>query len=206
MNKEVIFFDLDRTLIDTATINENCKKSTLLSSGINGQKYDECFQEYKNTLEHSADFDPNIFLEKMAKDLEVEKAKLEIGFWNKDNFCVYPEVFEVLSELAKNNNMAIFSEGVRDGWQIVKINNTEISKFFDLKISLIERRKLNSEVISKIPFGATVIDDKRVVIEKLYETRPDLKLYWINRTDEQEIKNSRVTTIQNLRELLLKKN
>ncbi len=206
MSKEVIFFDLDRTLIDTATINENCKKSTLLSSGINGQKYDECFQEYKNTLEHSADFDPNIFLEKMAKDLEVEKAKLEIGFWNKDNFCVYPEVFEVLSELAKNNNMAIFSEGVRDGWQIVKINNTEISKFFDLKISLIERRKLNSEVISKIPFGATVIDDKRVVIEKLYETRPDLKLYWINRTDEQEIKNSRVTTIQNLRELLLKKN
>lgn len=206
MSKEVIFFDLDRTLIDTATINENCKKSTLLSSGINGQKYDECFQEYKNTLEHSADFDPNIFLEKMAKDLEVEKAKLEIGFWNKDNFCVYPEVFEVLSELAKNNNMAIFSEGVRDGWQIVKINNTEISKFFDLKISLIERRKLNSEVISKIPFGATVIDDKRVVIEKLYETRPDLKLYWINRIDEQEIKNSRVTTIQNLRELLLKKN
>jgi len=125
-----------------------------------------------------------------------------MGFWNKDNFCIYPEVFEVLSKLAENNNLAIFSEGVRDEWQIVKIKNTKIKKFFDLKISLIERRKLDIEVIAKIPFGATVIDDKKMVIEKLYETRPDLKLYWVNRIDQEKIENDRVATIRNLRELI----
>ena len=91
---------------------------------------------------------------------------------------------------------------MRDEWQIVKIKNTKIKKFFDLKISLIERRKLDIEVIAKIPFGATVIDDKKMVIEKLYETRPDLKLYWVNRIDQEKIENDRVATIRNLRELI----
>jgi len=202
MNKETIFFDLDRTLVDTTTVNENCKNATLISSGIDYQAYDECFHAYRSTLEFSTDFNPVNFLNMMSKKSGIEKSKLAMGFWNKDNFCIYPEVFEVLSKLAENNNLAIFSEGVRDEWQIVKIKNTKIKKFFDLKISLIERRKLDIEVIAKIPFGATVIDDKKMVIEKLYETRPDLKLYWVNRIDQEKIENDRVATIRNLRELI----
>lgn len=77
---------------------------------------------------------------------------------------------------------------------------TGIARFFDPKYVIVERRKMNEESIKKIPQGSTVIDDKKVVIERLKQLRPDLHLVWINRESEEKIEG--VTNIKSLKDLL----
>lgn len=47
-----------------------------------------------------------------------------------------------------------------------------------------------------------MIDDKKEVIETLANARPDLKLVWINRKDEDKLETSQITTIKRLDDLL----
>ena len=58
--------------------------------------------------------------------------------------------------------------------------------------------------MEKLPSGATIIDDKREVIEKLKATKR-FNLFWLNRFDDEKIDGA--TTVKNLNEFcFLKEN
>lgn len=95
--------------------------------------------------------------------------------------------------------VGIFSEGVPE-WQMKKLVLTGAIDYLDQALIFIERRKLASEAIEKIPNGVVLIDDKKEVIKALRLQMPDLELIWINRKNEEEMDG--VKTIRNLTELL----
>lgn len=201
MEGKTLVFDLDRTLFDTEESGRRYKEALTTDTGLEISKYDQIYQDYKSTLESSTDFDPEELLNLFEKNLNIDREELEKKFWDGENFVLFPKVKEQLEELAKKNTLTLFSEG-KEGWQLKKIKKTGIDGLFDLKESLIKRRKLNSEVVAKIPQEAVVIDDKEEVIKELSSQRPDLKLIWINRKDDQKIEGEKIRTIKSLGELI----
>lgn len=200
MEKPRIYLDLDRTLFDTVGSGENYRVA-LEAIGVSTVEYNRIYNEYKSTLESSTDFDPEKVLDLLAENLNINREKLAQSFWREDNFMLFPEVRTTLKKLSRIYDLILFSEGTKN-WQLAKIEKTEIQEYFDLKASLIERRKMNPKVIEKISQGATVVDDKKGVIEQLDTQRPDLSLVWINRNNEEELTGQNIRTIRDLGELL----
>lgn len=196
----IYYLDLDRTLFDTVESGQNYRIA-LEAIGVSTVEYDRIYNEYKSTLESSTDFDPEKVLDLLAENLNINREELAQNFWKEDNFVLFPEVKTTLKELSRIHSLILFSEGNKN-WQLAKIEKTEIQEFFDLETSLIERRKMNPEVIEKISQGATVVDDKKEVIEQLAAQRPDLSLVWISRNNEEELTGQNIRTIRKLDELL----
>lgn len=200
MEKPSVYFDLDRTLFDTVKSGQNYR-AALEEIGIGTEEYEQIYSNYKSTLKSSTDFDPKKLLDLLAENFNINPEKLAQSFWKKDNFVLFPETMETLKKLSQNNDLRLFSEGNKK-WQEGKIEKTEIGEFFDLEKSLIEKRKLSSEIVAEIAQGAIVIDDKKEVIEQLATQRPDLSLVWINRNNEEELTGQNIRTIRKLGELL----
>jgi phosphoglycolate phosphatase-like HAD superfamily hydrolase len=199
MNKKIILFDIDRTILDTEVLGENVYKNIAAATQKTINEIEIINQDYKNGLESKTDFDPDIFLKKVADKTGVSLDTLNQAMFKAKNFVLYPNVLEVLKKLSqKRVKLGIYSEGVLE-WQRKKIILTEILGYFDTDLVFIERRKLSPESISKIPYGVMVIDDKKEVIETLKQLRKDLRLVWINRIDDEKIDG--VITIQNLTEV-----
>lgn len=201
MDKKIILFDFDKTISDTnGFVEKFCFELNRLFS-IPKQITLVTFEEYKSKLEFSTDFRPEDFSQDVSKKTGIDLKLIEECIFNPKNFPVFEEVRHVLTELSIKNRLGIFSEGF-DDWQKKKIKLSGLWDFFDPDLIIIERRKLSPESINKIPTGAVVIDDKRIVIENLANTRPDLYLVWINRLNGERIEAPQIRTIKNLDELL----
>lgn len=198
--ERLTFFDVDKTTFDTKSSGEKTSESLALATGRSVSEINEINKEYKEGLASTTDFNHNDFLRKVASETGVVFKTLKQAMLKPENFVLYPETLFVLRELwIRGEKSGLFTEADPE-WQNEKIKLTGIIDFLDPSLILIERRKLKSEAIAKIPNGATLIDDKKEVIETLKQLRPDLKLVWINRKSEEEMEG--VRTIHNLNELL----
>ena len=201
MDKKIILFDFDKTISDTnGFVEKFCFELNRLFS-ISEEVVLTTLKEYTSRLESTTDFRPKDFVVEINKKSGVKTNSLEEVIFDPKNHPLFEETFGVLTELFKNNVLGIFSEGF-ENWQKKKIQLEGIWNFFDPKLMIIERRKLLPESINKIPNGAIVVDDKKEVIETLASARPDLKLVWINRKDEDKLETSQITTIKRLDDLL----
>lgn len=202
MNEEIILFDMDRTIFDTDTLGKNFKKNLVDATQTSIEKIEKINSDYKANLESSTDFNPDEFLKEVEKETKVDLENLNQAFFSSKNFVLYPEAIEIIRKLSEDNFvLGIFSEGAQE-WQTKKLILTGIIDYFDPSLIFIERRKLLAESIDKIPNGVRVIDDKKEVIETLANNRPDLKLIWINRLNDEKIETSQIRTIKELNDLL----
>lgn len=201
MNKKIILFDFDKTISDTyGFLKQFCfevNKSFLIPE----EEIIKILDEYRLGLDSSTDFRPEEYAKEISTKTGIKQELIEKIVFDPKNHQPFEDTFEVLDKLSKNNDLGIFSEGF-DNWQKKKIQLTGIWDFFDQKLMIIERRKLLPESISKIPNKAVVVDDKKEVIEILANTRPDLKLVWINRNNEEKLETSQIRTIKVLSDLL----
>ncbi len=201
MIQKTILFDFDNTICDTSgTVDNYCRQFEKRFS-IPTEKTLQVLAEYKATLDSSTDFRPEDFARKIAKSFGFDFNLLLETLLDIRNYPKFDEVDGVLSELSKKYSLGIFSEGFED-WQRKKIDFCGVLDFFDQNLIIIERRKLSPESINRIPTGATVIDDKKIVVETLAETRSDLKLIWLNRLSDEKVETPQIRTIKNLNELL----
>lgn len=199
VSERIILFDIDKTVFDTRASGKKYGQKLAERCHVGEEKIKESVESYRSQLESSTDFDPDELLARIETEYGVEKGNLEQVLFDQSNFILFPESGAVLEKLAKTSILGLFSEG-RQQWQKKKMELTGIARFFDPKYVIVERRKMNEESIKKIPQGSTVIDDKRVVIERLKQLRPDLNLIWINRENEEKIEG--VTNIKSLKDLL----
>ena len=197
--ERIILFDIDKTVFDTRASGKKYGQKLAERCHVGEEKIKESVESYRSQLESSTDFDPDELLARIETEYGVEKGNLEQVLFDQSNFILFPESGAVLEKLAKTSTLGLFSEG-RQRWQKKKMELTGIARFFDPRYVIVERRKMNEESIKKIPQGSTVIDDKRVVIERLKQLRPDLNLIWINRENEEKIEG--VTNIKSLKDLL----
>ncbi len=199
VSERIILFDIDKTVFDTRASGKKYGQKLAERCHVGEEKIKESVESYRSQLESSTDFDPDELLARIETEYGVEKGNLEQVLFDQSNFILFPESGAVLEKLAKTSILGLFSEG-RQQWQKKKMELTGIARFFDPRYVIVERRKMNEESIKKIPQGSTVIDDKRVVIERLKQLRPDLNLIWINRENEEKIEG--VTNIKSLKDLL----
>lgn len=201
MNKKIILFDFDKTVSDTNGFVEKFSQALNEQFKISQEMVVNILKDYNATLSSTTDFRPLDFSQAISEKTGVDINLIKENIFDPKNFPIFEEVRDVLTELSANNTLGIFSEGF-DDWQKKKIKLSDIWDFFDPNWMVIERRKLLPESINKIPNGATVIDDKRIVIETLANIRPDLNLVWINRLDDEKIETPQIRTIKNLKELM----
>ena len=199
VSERIILFDIDKTVFDTKASGKKYGQKLAERCHVGEEKIKESVESYRSQLESSTDFDPDELLARIETEYGVEKGNLEQVLFDQSNFILFPESGAVLEKLAKTSILGLFSEG-RQQWQKKKMELTGIARFFDPRYVIVERRKMNEESIKKIPQGSTVIDDKKVVIERLKQLRPDLHLVWINRESEEKIEG--VTNIKSLKDLL----
>jgi len=181
-DKKIVLFDIDQVLIDRFRLWKLLTKKIIDTCHISFQKFEETRLRYIENLISSTDFNADEFLRILSKNFDVNLSLLnKIFFEKKDSYCesLFAETVEVLEKLRNKCVLGIFSEG-RKKYQMAKLVNSGIFKFFDNNYIGIYRRKLEKSVIDLLPFGAVVVDDRKYVVEKLSK-RKDLIVYWLDR-------------------------
>jgi hypothetical protein len=198
--ERIMLFDIDKTIVDTKTSGKRMSKNIGLVTRRTPEEIERINGEYKSGLESTTDFNSNDFLREVSKQTETNIEGLNGVLSISDNFVLFPETLIILKKLLDEGySLGTFSEGVPE-WQMKKLILTGVIGYLDPSLIIVERRKLELKAISKLPTGAKVIDDKKEVIEKLKQVRPDLQLVWINRKDD--ICLDGVLTVKNLEELI----
>lgn len=201
MSKEVMLFDIDGTLIDSKSMADFFCREISRQTGISFDEVIRLRIEYISSLASTTDYHPNDLVNFISKDKKVEIDASEIFFKTKSIYerYIFGDAVEILNRVKNDYSLGVFSEGFVD-YQNQKIGT--LIDFFDEDLMIIERRKLSPESVKKIPNGATLIDDRKEVIETLANTRPDLNLIWINRKDNEKLNTPKIRTIKSLDELL----
>jgi hypothetical protein len=201
MQQPQIYFDIDKTMLDTKQLMSNCQNA-LQGVGVDGAVFATTLNQYLATLPSKTLFDPEVFLDLLANSSQASKDIVQKKFWLPENFgnALFPEVLATLQTLSSKCMLGTFSQGV-SSWQQKKLDLSGLSEFFpDEEKRIIESNKLANKVIDRLEKGAWVIDDKEIVVETLEAVRPDLRVFWIVRNDEHTQQNS----IQSLTEVLEK--
>lgn len=198
MDKKVILFDIDGTLINTKALAKIFCEKIATESNINPEKIIQLRDEYVNTLEYSTDYHPNGLInfinQKTNKKLDSKNI-----FFKNDNIYkkyIFDDTYEFLNKFKDKYIFGIFSEGFKD-YQLIKTSS--LINFLEKDLIFITRRKLDDAFLKTIPEKVMIIDDKKEVIETLKKMRPDLNLIWINRKDSEKMEG--VKTITSLGEL-----
>jgi FMN phosphatase YigB (HAD superfamily) len=200
MEKEIILFDWDDTLFSKTEYKKNLRSNLARICEVSEEKVFEFEEEYFNNLIKSGDFQiddfVNSFSQKFNKKIELEDFSSDkLGIYSK---ALFPETISTLEFLKNHFNLGIYSQGFIS-LQKIKIQESGIENFFDEQQIYISRDKLDPAFIEMLPDGATIIDDKKEVIEKL-KAIGRFNIIWINRKDDEIMDG--VTTIKNLTELI----
>lgn len=201
MNRSILF-DIDRTLFDTGCLIREIDQGILrVLEKTNRKKLDEASKEYMETLKRDREFEPEEFVKYISKKLKVKNPNSLVDvFYGKNNIyrsCLYPDTTFVLSELSKSNHLGIYSEGTLK-FQTHKFNSMEIQKFIDKNLIFIFQEKDSIDSLRKLPKDAIVVDDKKIIVEKLFEF--GISVIWINRKNKEV--HPVIPTIFNLKQLL----
>lgn len=198
MEKGIILFDVDRTIYNTKSSGEKFSQCLAEISQKTVEEIKKIQIDYTSGLESSTDYDPDKFLKEVERETKVDLETLNQAFYSSKNFVLYPETKEKLNKsLNEGYSLGIFSEGVPE-WQMKKLILTGIIDYFDNNFIFIGRRKLSDDFIKKLPDGATIIDDKKEVVEKL-GALGRFRVIWINRINDETIPG--VKTVKSLSEI-----
>lgn len=199
MDKKIILFDIDDTLVDVHPMARKIYQKMADNTGLLLEEIIAAKEKYIATLEKYSDYHPDGLTSFIYDFFKIDNDKRINPFIEEKYYleALFPEAKNVIKKLKNDYKVGIFSEGFGD-YQGRKILG--LVDLFDKDLVFIERRKLSPQSVKKIPNGVTVIDDKKEVLETLKKLRPDLELVWINRIDDEQI--SGVKTIKNLNQLV----
>ncbi|MDH5533070.1 MAG: HAD family hydrolase [Candidatus Pacebacteria bacterium] len=195
MEKQIILFDIDKTLFDVDTFfNKNLWPAVEKDLGISRAKLDKVSEVYKESISKGTEFDPKGWLKEAKKQLGERAKGIEELFYNPDFFTssLFPEVIPTLNNLRDDFILGVYSEGV-DEWQRKKLELGGINNYFDQQYVSISSNKVSEMVLGWIPQKAVIIDDREDFILELAKLD---KVYpiWINRTAKEALPNTMMIT------------
>ena len=199
----VIYFDFDRTLLDTDELKEEQARRIALIAELSLEQVNQGMKEYIQSLADHVDFSPEGYATYLAAHFGVvpsDVIKIYITDSNYIKDFLYPNTLSVLRKLKnRHNDLGIFSAAI-PGHQRLKIERTGVLSYINPTRIIIEPRKLELSILSKLPEGAIVVDDDKQVILWLCEHAKQITPIWINRKTEELL--SGVMTISDISELL----
>jgi FMN phosphatase YigB (HAD superfamily) len=193
MEKQIILFDIDKTLFDVNTFFKKYLFPAIEKDlKISKEKLEKVSEIYKEGLGKATEFDPKGWL-KVAKDEIGEKAKeIKDYIYNPDFFVgsLFPEVIPMLNNLKNDYVLGIYSEGVEE-WQRTKIELSGINNYFEQEYVSISSDKLSDTVIEWLPMNAVIVDDREDIILELGKV-DKIHQVWLNRQMKDAPPNTKV--------------
>jgi len=96
--------------------------------------------------------------------------------------------------------LGVFSQGVTY-WQQLKLLHSGVPySLFEPDLEKIHPRKTDQSIVTKMPGGSVIVDDREDMLAPLAE-RADLHPIWINRKSQEKSSIPGVETIHTLRDL-----
>lgn len=202
MKKDILLFDIDRTIFDTdkmsAFLSE--KLGDILGRG-NIAEINQIKRNYISSLERDREFTPDELCRRLAKRFKASGADLIKVFYGR-NFkhiykdCVFPEFFELYKKLKSKFRFGVYSEGTLR-FQTHKFRSMQITKYLDKNLIFIVPVKDNPQTMKKISKEAIIVDDKEIICEALIKS--GFHPVWLNKKDGRE--SIKFETIHSLLEL-----
>lgn len=158
----ILFLDIDHTIFDThAFMNRFVRPAFAEYIGIDLATLSKEEAHYKDRLEKSTDFDPDVYTATIAQQFTCDGDALRGIFFTPAWYqsAMYSEVREALKALAHQCTLGIYSEGVAT-FQMRKLQLGGIVDWFAPDKIIIERRKDAPEVLAKLPIDAFFVDDR----------------------------------------------
>ncbi|MCC7304367.1 HAD hydrolase-like protein [bacterium] len=203
MKSQVIYFDFDRTLLDTDSLKQEQARRIAKIAQLSEEQVYQGMQQYIESIPNHLYFDVGgyaLFLGNLYDINPSDVTKIYLTDCNYIADFLFPETLEVLKKLSREGySLGIFSSAV-PGHQKIKIENTGVLEYIPWSSVIISPNKLDTDIVAKIPNNTIVIDDDRTIIVELLEKHPHLTPVWCNRKTDEKIYGIR--TIKNLSELL----
>ena len=179
--KEVILFDVDRTLIDTTKFKEKIKLKISQLLNIPIEDFLKIEQGYVKKGEGFTDFIPQEYIKFLSNKFGFDESKISKAFFDDENFkdILYNDVLDCLKSLSEHYTLGIFSESFKD-FQMLKLHKTGLLSYFNQDLVFIFNRKLTEDSLKILPENCFIIDDNLPVICALEETKR-FKPVWLNR-------------------------
>lgn len=199
MNNKTIYFDIDRTLMDSDKLRELTRGGMCRQLNLNRNEIDKIINEYLKGLKYKNDFCREDMIKKISLKTGIKYDLLKNAhdkaiYYKKS---LYKDVLKNLIKLKKAKyHLGIYSEGFND-YQMDKLILSGIYKYFDTDKIIIERRKMDEKIVKKMD-GTTIVDDNIEVIKYLSNFLTIINIY-INRIDDK--KHYIFKTIFNLNEI-----
>lgn len=195
----IILFDIDYTLLDTDILKKIHFSQIKNILGVKSVTLSRLFAKYVNSLDDTCDFNPDDIIRMLSDKFKIDEEELEEVFYdNPESYrrSLYSGVSELLEAL-DDSTLGIYSEGSKK-FQMVKISQTGISKYFSLNHIYIFRRKSLMSALAKLPQRAVVVDDNldRIITLKKHT---NLQPVWINRKNDRKGKG--IKTVSSFSEL-----
>lgn len=199
--KAIIYFDIDKTLIDTAKLFQIITDD-LISKGVASDELRDTIEQYYLDIADNTKFNPNELIKRITKISSLKTPALKRIFFKKKHFseALFPEVKECLNRLSKSYTIGVFSQGTKD-WQMAKLQLSGIDRYVDPKLVIISPDKASGDVVATLKQEATVVDDKLAIIRTLANWRKDLKLFWLDRYHTETSPSKKYTTISRISQL-----
>ncbi len=199
MRENIVLFDWDDTLFSKVRYKKNLRGNLARICEVSVEEIFEFEEKYFDNLIKSDDFQIDDFVKSFSQKFG---KKIELEDFNSDKLGIYsrslfPDIISTLNNLKDDFKLGIYSQGF-NSLQIIKIKSSGIESFFNEQLIYINRNKLDPEFIKTLPDGASIVDDKKEVIEKLYPLKR-FKLFWLNRVNDEKF--SGVKTIKSLLEI-----
>lgn len=186
MTISTILFDFDNTLVDTRGMIKT-KWFPELSRAMEQDQIDveQTFQAYVDTLDHRTDFHRRDFAHFFVEKLELRNASAEdilnlIMTPNWYEEYVFSDAIPVLEQLASHYKLGLYTEAVEE-FQYQNVINSGLLDWFEPELRFIRRRKSNPETLQELPPNSLIVDDSPIHLERISQTRPDIKPIWLNR-------------------------
>jgi FMN phosphatase YigB (HAD superfamily) len=201
MEKQIILFDIDKTLFDVHTFfNTYVWPSVEKDLSISRVVIDDISATYQKTLTKKTEFHPEGWLQVAEEILGEKTEQVRPYFYNPDYFVgsLFTEVIPTLNSLREVAVLGIYSEGVLE-WQTKKIELSGINNYFEQKYISISEDKVSDSVLEWIPNKSVIVDDREDFILELAKLEK-VSAVWVNREDKETLPNTMVIT--NLTQLL----
>lgn len=199
--KSVIYFDIDRTLVDSMKIRELTRGGMCRELNLNRDQVNTIIHEYTGSLKHKNNFCREDMLELISQrtgikyDL-IKNAHDRAEYYEKS---LFDDVIISLEKLKnKGYSLGIYSEGFID-YQMDKLKLSGIYNYFDSDKIIISRKKLTPENVDRL--GESIVVDDWVEVIDYLSNYPQLSPIWLNRIDDKS--HNKVRTIFSLSEIVI---
>lgn len=198
--KPVILFDIDGTLFNTRNCFGELVTPLLAEAlGVENEDVQQVTDDYKASLAKYSDFDPIRYLDWLHEEYGGDRAQLEKLYFKPEFYqrAVFADVIPTLEQLKDTHTLGIYSEGF-EFFQRQKLELSGLAPWFDPDFTYILHRKLEPEILEKVPESIIVDDREDVVSELLIFTH--INPIWINRKDS--IDHPDASTIHSLDQII----